>query len=99
VPEKSGLPERAPPARVTRSAGALRLGGGGRPAQDLGSRSDGRLAAHVDVRGHRRVAVTELIGDLAGTDAGLVEAGRAGLAEGVGGDPVEPDAVEEPGFE
>ncbi len=45
------------------------------------------VTAEVDVERHRRVGVAELVGDLAGCEAGFVEAGGDGLAEGVRGDP------------
>src|SRR5919199_2727014 len=45
------------------------------------------LAAEVDVQGHRRVGVAELVGHLARAEAGLVQTGGDGLAEGVRGDP------------
>jgi hypothetical protein len=45
------------------------------------------LSAEVPVEGHRRVGVAELVGDLARSEAGLVEPSRDGLAEYVRGRP------------
>src|SRR4051794_4983069 len=58
-------------------------------AQQPRSVGGDHLATHVDVLRDGRVGVAELVGDLAGAEAGLVQPGRDGLSERVRGDPSE----------
>nr|WP_238165451.1 hypothetical protein [Kribbella sp. VKM Ac-2527] len=59
------------------------------PEQHLRCRGAGDAASHVHVLGHRRLRVSEVVGDLAGRQTRLVQSGRDGLPAGVRRDPVE----------
>src|ERR671917_259129 len=63
-------------------------------ADDRGGPRAGGAAAEVDVLGEAGPAVAEVVGDLAGGQAGLVEPGGPGLAARVRGGPGEAGPVE-----
>ena len=81
-----GSPEGLPRRSAERVLpGALQRGGG---------RRDGLAAPEVDVLGEAGSAVSEVVGDLTGRQASVVESGRDGPAEHVRGDPWEAGAIE-----